>query len=335
MAARNLFVSFTEYHLMLCISIIQEHFAGEEYENHIWMLGGNLGRIKADSQQLGNIQAEQLEGKRCLSGIIPAIRQEGWERVFVFHEYEPVSAYIAREIRRDCIRCLVEDGTAMYQQIHKLALPSRIRETFHKLKKSRRLGLLPLGINLVKNTHATSTWIQELWLTHPEMFKPRRSQYQDAIQPVKLLDSETKYQLTLQVFGVEAPERLENALFYIGRVSYGDVYMEREIASLQHLAAAKGVERVLIKPHPLSDVAQIRAYQESFGEGCILHSSLPAELHLYGAENCVIAAMDSTALYYNNQRSSYFVLYRLLQQQGAYPAWREIPYPEHVQTYLI
>lgn len=327
---KNLFLPFTEYHLLLCASIVKEYFHSNSFENHICIISGEFGRISSKKKmQFENMYIHCVESSEHAISFISRFRSEKWERVLIFHEYQVLSNCILNEMECITYRCLVEDGTAMYQSIDRTAVPSRILRTLRNYWEAKKLGLKH-RFRIVSNKRDKLEFFSELWLTHPEMWKSQNNKLN--LNGIHLLDSDSKYNLSLKLFQVEGIDRIEDCLFYIGRVSFNEQYLRDEISVLRTIMRARNRTKLVIKPHPLSRESQIESYKEGFSNLEILNSELPAELFLYCAKNVTVVAMDSTSLYYHGGKDcvEYLVLYQSLQKKGSYPQWRFIPFPNHV-----
>lgn len=332
---RILFTVTTEYHFLLTLSIVHEHF--NSINNHITILlldnGNNRLSAIVDKSEIPFIEIDRL--KMDISGgiryFIDKLLQNRFDRLFIFHEYHIVNSFIMARINTNCTIALGEDGTAIYQTISKAALPSRIRQTIKSIKESYRKGIFHFRIPFSSNLHGKSRRIEELWLSQPDLFKHNTAKNK-VIRKINLLSTKEAVDFISQFFIVSEFKIPQNSLVYLGRVSYNPAYLEQEINFLKAYFNTSGLTHFYIKPHPLSTKEQVDSYLANLPVQMI-SLNIPAELLIASLNKCIVMAMDSTSLYLKNATCRNIVLYTKFQQLGVYPKWRHIPFPVFVQTF--
>ncbi|MBX2966887.1 MAG: hypothetical protein KF845_12125 [Cyclobacteriaceae bacterium] len=328
-----LFSVFTEYHFLLALDIIHDYFLNEEYNVYLLLIENGNNRLDAVNfeRDVKNIQFQKLDMREEIRPALDELLSNTFEQLFIFHEYHIVNSYLKHKINKGCVVSLVEDGTAIYQSINKSAYPSRIQATLKNILIAREKGILHWGIELVNNAHGQSKKIHEIWLTHQEMFG-HSVKKNIRFAKINLLSSTEKIKF-IKSFFKQPDEKIDaKAMIYIGRVSYGKQYLDEEISFLQSYFAQSGLKKLYIKPHPLSPQSQIEEYEKRLSVS-LIHSRVPAELLIADLKDCELLAMDSTSLYFFNERCNYKVLYPFFQQKLVYPLWRTIPFPGHVKYF--
>jgi hypothetical protein len=329
-----LFTVNTEYHFLLAISIAADFMAVENTAIKIVLLDDSNQRLKQINDK---IQRETIDLVRCdttskegIHRLLDQLIKSRYDYFFHFYEFDLFNSYLINKIKKQTKIVLCEDGTAMYQTYSVKAYGSRFRQTWKLFKKSLRFNLFhfPFPVNSLK--HGTSHFIDEIWLTQPELFHTER---QLTVRKINLLDNNTKVDLTETYFANNLPlQKYENVVFIIGRVKYSDLYLEKEIKLIEAIIDQNVNTIFYLKVHPNTDMQQMNEYEKIEGLH-IICDKIPAELYLSKLVNSQIYGIDSTAMYFFNKSCSYTVCYKYLQQLDVYPAYRTIPFPKHVNDY--
>ncbi len=333
-----LFTPLTEYHFLLTLNIIQEHFLHENYQIRVLLIDHGNNRLSGvtTSQIHHNILLSSLSvtyGREVRKGLHEVLRAR-YDRLFIFHEFDVVTSFVKSKMVRDCTVALVEDGTAMYQKIKKMALFSRLRQTLDNVKHAWAMGILNPEMRFVSNVHGQSRGLKEVWLTNKKLFSTTLPKGVE-VKAITILDNTDKVDFVRSYFTTAYEQDIPpRSLLYIGRVSFGDEYLENEIKYLVEYYGNSNLDHLFIKPHPLSTKKQISAYENIQG-AVVLKWMLPVELIIAGLKESEVMAMDSTSLFYFNGACSYKVLYAYFQRLGLYPGWRHITFPDHVQFVMV
>ena len=331
----NLFCVNTEYHFLLSLSIVHERFFDNGYKNIFLLLEGTTGRLNniMDSGQYPFLEIIRItESQPDLKAVLNTIAKQEYSYLFHFYEFNVITAYLRTRINKSCIKVYGEDGTAIYQRYDKLALGSRTRQTINDYKKAFKLNIVSAGIRFQNLVHGQSGYIDELWLTHPELYL---SLYKTKkrVEKINLLATPEMLQFAKSFFSKTRSDiQYDNTVFFLGRTSYSPEYLTEEVKLIRELRDKFADKAFYIKIHPLTKAAQKEEYSNIEGIE-IITENLPAEILLAQLTNAVIIGVDSTALFYKNEDCTNYALYKYLQEKGVYPSYREIPFPSHVQFY--
>jgi hypothetical protein len=325
----NLFVSGTEYHFLMCISLINEYYSGVQYEN-VMLLGGYRSS-QIDVRMLpDNVTPIVLKTFKKAEDILPVLsmlRYNAYDNLFVFHLYRTLEAYIVYKMKKSTVVHLVEDGALFYHKMERRGLVSRLRMTWTIYREMLQMRLRFFKLIFYRFHLWDSADVDVICMTRPDLFVGR-SNLKKPIRYIHLFPDQKMISDCERYFNVPIPH-LKNCLIYISFKVYSERDADREIKIIDYLFKKSRYNNLFIKLHPAARQFQIDKMKSHYGDSVVLNN-LPAELYLAKAVDSDIFSVASTSMFYNNPACKYYSLKLVCQHLGLYAQWKNVQLPSHV-----
>lgn len=340
----NVFTVGTEYHLLVAISIINEQFMDYTlYRNKIiFMIGDNKNRKSDyDYERLPNYVHDYAfisfnEKKSELIGkLFNTILNEPIHNLFVVHAYRPLDTLIIHKtLRKYSSRIhMMQDGALFYNNFKRIMWLGNLNiiyKIYRDLANKRILFFEPL---FFAKFMMRSNYIDELWMTHPELYVDSKSFKSKKINKFTLFPSKQSVEDTINSIKEPIPET-KNALIYISTIMRTPEHVNQEIDLIKNVQKKHRLDSIVVKVHPGSSEFQKKMLYKVFGEAVILNY-VPAELYILKAANCVIVGCNSTSLFYYNPSCKYYSLRKIFHDIGIYAKWKIVNLPDYVTLYEL
>jgi len=216
---------------------------------------------------------------------------------------------------------LAPDGMKVYNNHHYYTTKQRAWLLLKGIKCSLHTKLFP-PFPLVEKTYATSKYIDEVWVEHPQYYNnitnKRVVEFHYAIDGhfVNIL---------MNVFVAKDDDFLtikEGATILFLDSGYDtEDYYNRTISILNELIGKFPNRKLLVKYHPLSISKAQKAFS-SIKNKAEVNSSYPAELYLAAAKDAIVISMVSTSELFFNPNCKYFWIYKLYSDMYSYDAMK-------------
>jgi hypothetical protein len=328
----NIFVLGTEYHFLISMSIIEEHFSDGNYFNKFIFLGQRLSQIDTSALPTNSafttLFAEtEPDIKKKVNDFIFS---DKIENLFVVNAYRIPETYILSKIDRKKTKThLMQDGALFYNRIEKSVYKNRIKEMSRIYLGLWKRKIFFTDIILYGRFMETSGYIDELWMTNPDIYIGPKTRKK--INRIKLFPKDDSIQKFTRAFKLDhkLTDGLSDYLIYLSVIVRDLTKVPKEIEQIKLLQDRAGKSKVLIKLHPNSSDYQFEKMKEAFGEQ-VFRNYVPAEIYIANARNSTVVGCASTSLLYNNESCEYYALKKMYQEMGIYLKWLNIQLPEHV-----
>lgn len=328
----NVFVLGTEYHFLLAMSIIEEHFSAPDDKNQLVFTGRRLSNI--DAKKLpAHVSAITLVFD-AENNLKTRVRNEIFNReianLFVVHTYRALETYILSCTPRKTRKHLMQDGSLFYHKIERPIILNRIRETWDVYRHLWKKKIVFTDPILYRRYLQQSGYIQDLWMTHPDLYiEPNPTK---PIHRITLFPKDNSVRKFNEYFDIDKSgefKGFDNCLIYLALIIRDESLMHKEVLEIKKLLSTTGKKNVLIKLHPGSKQAQFDVLRAAFGD-VVVKNFVPAEMYIANAVNSVVVGSASTALFYSNPNCKMFALKHYYQRLGIYANWKNVTLPSHV-----
>ena len=304
----NVFLVFTQYHLMISVNIIFDRF--KEYNNIIYF--SDNGRMDLDNKSSEEFihLIKIKKGDEIQQKYIDEIVSSKPERFFIFQEDNIEIHYLTYMLSKKGIKiALAQDGNKPYCVIKKDKLfLSIVRDNYYNylFMFKRRKYIYNYGF-YNKYKYGTLKQLDEIWLTHPEAF------IKTSKKPiVKNPDfSKASIDYLVKLFGFDSNIDLQNIFFYIAKPLKED-YWNTEYEILKSILASKINVRIIYKTHP-NQSPKMLEYYNNFNNVELLYDKTPAELYIFNISNSVVMGINSAAMITYNPSNQYINISQLFK----------------------
>jgi hypothetical protein len=328
----NVFVLTTEYHFLLAMNIILEHYTTPQFNNRLVFTGQRLSGVVLknlpDHVETLVLTAEHERNfKRRIQQDVLRLRPKN---IFVFTAYRDLETYLLFAVGNKTSRHLVQDGANFYFEIKKSVAWSRIKETIKIYKNLFRKGIFFKKLILYKKHLADCSFIDFVWVTNPNVYLSPRSSRQP-VNKINLLPNDAIRNLCCHYFGLDNLNVYQDFVIYLSpRLTKRELILN-EIDQVKLIHENFKSRNLLIKLHPGAPTLQNDLFRTTFGER-VVRDSTPAELYISKAINTDVIGIASAALFYNNLRCRYFSLIKVYKGLGLFDADTEVRFPSHVNV---
>ena len=326
----NVFILTTEYHFLLSMNIIFERFNTAEFTNQLIFTGPRLSDINVGSLPAHVYVTEiNVESERHLEKKIrETILVKSLAHVFVFTAYRDLETFVLCSVDPSVKRHLVQDGANFYFKISKSVMWSRFKETLKIYRNLWRKGILLKKFVRYKKHLADCGFIDDVWITHPEVYeKPLLSA--KAVIKVNLLEKNVDKTPFYKYFGMDEDSEYSNAVIFLSSRLNHEKDILAEINIIQSIIMKFTNYALLVKLHPAASVLQVEMLRSAFENG-VIKNFTPAELYISKAKNSFVVGCASAALYYHNKECRYFSLVRDYRYRKLFPETTHVNFPAHI-----
>lgn len=324
---KQIFLVYTEYHLMFAVSTILQYFSGAEFENLIIHPTKSSAKSRASvlidtdklNAELIRIGAPEYEIHKedPLRDLVKSLVKESPSLFVGFLEQTPYTTFFINQLSgKGCKIVLAQDAAKPYKDITKNTWKSQLYGTFKAYLILLRKGLFFNRIQRQRDEiYAFSKEIEELWLTHPEKFNNRTKK---ELHKVDIFKNKGVVKGLREVFMFDQNSGLESdrdLLFYLNHPVYNPIIYDFELNMLKDILEKFPDKKIYIKLHPLTPKKQIEAFEQM--DRVVLNSSkIPAELFIASLRSSIIFSLWSTSLYLENEDCQYYWLYPMVKNNG-------------------
>lgn len=324
---KQVFLVYTEYHLMFAVSAIIQHYSDPSFENII------IHPVKSSNQNRASVEIDtesfnatlirmggpeyEVHKEDPLRDLIKSFVKDPPQLFVGFLEQTPYNTFLVNRLSgKDCKIVLAQDAAKPYKDITKNTWKSQLYGSFKTYLLLWKKGLYFTKLRRQRDEiYAYSKEIEELWLSHPEKFNNRTKKQLRKIDIFR--DKEVVKRLG-EVFmfnknsGLESDEGL---IFYLNHPVYNQEIYGFELEMLQSVLNRFPEKKIYIKLHPLTPDSQVDAFKK-MDRVVVNASKIPAELFIASLKNSIILSLWSTSLYLENDDCNYYWLYPMVQKNG-------------------
>lgn len=320
---RNVFIVHTEYHLILSLGIIQQYFF-DDYDNIIIRIS------PIEKSRLNNLNFEGTGINYCeiiydYNNPTKELKQELQHiiniepnNLFIYLENKFWMNYLLSILHKKGTQIILgPDGMKVYNDKGFRSTQDYMRDFMKGLYHSAKTHLLP-ALPHVEKTYASSRYIDEVWVEHPDFYhnvtnkKVFGFQYTIEESFIKLLN---------HVFCVDEEDlsiiRNEPTILFLDTVFQSNEYYDRTYKILEAFRSRYPELKILVKYHPLSKSKAQRVYSK-IPNTINLNPSYPAEIYIASAKKAIVASMVSTSELFFNPSCEYIWLYKLYEDMFNY-----------------
>lgn len=329
----NVFILGTEYHFLLAMSIIEEHYSSLSYRNQLVFTG----------RRLSNIDAKKLPENVYVTTLVfqdeqnlkARVRLEIFEKeianLFVVHSYRALETYILSQASKNTRRHMMQDGSLFYHKIERPIVLNRIRETIEVYIHLWKKSICFTDLILYRRYLQQSGYIQELWMTHPDLYiEPNPTKPIHKINLFPKVNSVSTFNNYFDVGKSGEFRGYNDCLIYLALIIKDEDLMLKEVEEIKKLLEKSNKANILIKLHPGSRQRQFEILQQAFGD-VVIKNFVPAEMYIANAKESIVVGSASTALFYNNPECKVYALKHYYQRLGIYANWKNVKLPKHVK----
>lgn len=325
----NVFILGTEYHFLVAMCIIEQHFNSEEYTNRLVLLGKRLSQLATDklpakTEVIPFILDELTDPvsiirKKILYGTV--------QHVFAVHTHRAPDTLILSKVNKRTTRVhLYQDGALFYNRIEKSLFTDRLKQVSQIYRLLWRKGVYFIKPVWFGRFIEESAVVDEIWMTHPAYYigPPTR-------KPVHTIEyfKPSEASRFWHYFNEEPPGDLQESLIYLAPLMRKQYRAEREIEEIEKLRARFPHKTLLIKVHPNTYPFHLEGLKKHYGSQ-VVKNYVPAELYFALATDSTIVACASTSLFYHNPSCRYYALKSYYQEIDLYDAIYNVQLPEYV-----
>lgn len=319
MAEINIFLIHTEYHLMMSVHIAASHFSSSTFINRIYISKSKRLQNNLNYDSYANIEFVDLrkftDHDRC-----NLLVTEDCSRFFFFQENSIFNRFIAFNLRKKGTKIvLAPDGLKPYVPFDKThAFMSLTKDTFNDYITLIKNKLPIKTVYLSDYYHYGRTrFIDELWLTHPDMFDKKKNKTHAKIVKINNFDKKTMDSLSkLFDFSNEDLPAKDSCIFYLNQPFTNPILTDTELSFISDLRKKFDLKhKMYIKIHPLTKQTTIERYKSIDGIDCF-QSTVPAELYIHFLSNSIVISGWSTGLAIDNVSCAFYYIYPIYMDKG-------------------
>lgn len=315
----NIFLAFTEYHLITSINLALSLYNSDGYDNQIYYRKG-ANRL--------NYEIKPVEG---LQGFIKPLDSSDWigkvemlskfkcDRFFFFQENSILNKYLAYRLKKKgATICLGPDGSKPYGEFQKEhEWLSMIKDTFtdYKYLLNNKL-FLPAIIPSRYYRYGSTRIIDEVWVQFPELYDAVHNKTAGKVMTLPEFDSEVLSGIVKAFqFNSEPTIQNEQVLLYINQPFWSEELIRVEFDILNQIQDKYPAKNIYIKLHPNTPEKTIEKYK-GLTNVVLLHDNHPAELYLSVISKSIVFSGWSAALMHYNPSNTYYYLLPFYIQCG-------------------
>lgn len=302
----NIFLVYTEYHIMQSINIILHYY--NDCNNIIFYRESK--RIKDFNSINCNYHFEKINESKDYSAIFSHLMSFSPDNYFFFQEMGGFNVYLAYSMHKNGVKVnLVQDGLKPYVEWHKKhAFISSVKDTFNVHKEIHRCNGIFYNFSLLNfYKYGNFYYINSLWLTHPKSFPFIAKE----IKEIPTFTDSIIEVLNKQFSFVPSSNNNELVLI-IGQNKGIDNYKE-DVQLIENIIDRYNGRRILFKPHPNTIDVHLNSLKELSGLEFVA-GQFPVELLILNLSNSIIISGYSTSALTYNPTCKYFWTHKLYKK---------------------
>ena len=315
MVKNNIFLAYTEFHLMMSVHIAVSCYNSDEYQNKIFYLKGRRRfNIPMNHEVGGNIIIERLDFEYEREAAC-YLKDMACDHFFFFQENSIFSRYLAHHFKKkNAVVALAEDGVKAYfhwNKNHEFLVA--VKDTVNDYKQLFKSGLKMFKVYPSRYyKYGSTSSLDEIWLCYPDQcnlkFRKRLN-----IVSVPEIDRETIRLFSLLFcFNPSDYDLQKKSVLYLNQPFNNPLMKEKEIAFLKELSGRFPGKDIVIKLHPLTPEDSIDGFRKIEGVK-LLHSNIPAELFIAHMSDSIVFSGWSAALALNNPSCNFYFIYPIYE----------------------
>jgi|GEM_PF-3412613 len=327
MPKRNLlFMVHTEYHLLVALNIIREHFHDSGQWNVLIIAATEFStRFDLDlehipfphvSIRIYNGWHDSQPMPEALRANIEEILASRFERFFLFLEQYSLAIYLTIQLRRKgTIICNAQDGAKAYAWIGKKAIGWRVKHTAENYRNlfRNRLRLFTPVVSPLQ--FGELRFIDEVWVQYPQTFQ---NHFRRRVHSFQIAMEGSFLNEVLALFRVNLERDLgatEKVFYYVNQPFKNEAVQRFEWEVLDQLLQRHADKKVVVKLHPATSEADRAPYAKIPGVR-LVDKPFPAELGIAGLRNSLAVSFFSTSGFVHNPSCRMYWLYPMLSSRN-------------------
>ncbi len=310
------FLVVTEYQLIVSLGIIRQYFS-QGYNIIVIRMSPierpRLNNLDFEGTGLGyhEIIYDYKNPTSKLKDQLQFIIDLKPEKFFFFLEGKFWMNYLFSKLHKLGTKIILgPDGMKTYNDHGILPINQRTRNLIYGMFYSAKTRLLPTWPH-VEKTYATSRFIDEVWVEHPNFYNNKT--HKKVIEfHITMDDSFVK--LLFHVFCVNEKDmdiiHQAPSILFFDSSYHTDDYYKKTIEILEAIQSKHPEMKVMVKHHPLSKKYSHDVFSK-MQKVYELNSDYPAELYIASAKESLVVSMVSTCELFFNPHCDYYWIYKL------------------------
>lgn len=319
----NIYLVGTEYQLILTLGIINNYHSNNC--KNVVVRYSNLGGNRLNGLDFSNTEIDYYEIVYDYSNPPKELKQKLQNiidlkpnKLYFFLENKFWLNYLFSRLKKNNTTIILgPDGMKAYNNKNYWTTRQRARMLLDGLKHTLKAGLLP-SWPFVEKTYATSKYIDEVWVEHPEFYNNITNK--KVVKFTYTIDQAFVDKL-MKMFATKDDDfeiiRNEPVILFLDSSYCTKEYYNRTIRILEKIQEAFPSRKVLVKYHPLSSKEAKREFFviKNMTE---VNSSYPAELFIASAKDAIVVSMVSTSELFYNPNCKYYWIYQMYSDMYNY-----------------
>ena len=341
MKKKNVFLVYTEYHLMYAVSVVIQRFSSKNYSNVIIITKNDSKRPLPKNLNLEGLpihfkvlEGQERSGKVSYkdSSYIKNLSKQKINYFVSFLDNTPYFYYLHFYLNKKGAKIiLAPDGAKPYMSMEGFTFLSQFRYTIWLyLNLFKRKMFLPFWLMTSDKIYAKSKLINELWVPFSNSLKTNRKHN---IEVIELMPNTKVVGAIFKLFNVAENIRnssFENAILYVNHPFSKSVGEDLELQILKEILSRNPKIKFFFKLHPLTSDRQRKAF-DKLKNVTIVQYKIPAELIISMFSNSVILSFWSNGILTNNGSCRFFWLVNLCKVYLGYNLVNLAIYPDHIK----
>lgn len=319
---RIVFLVNTEYHLIISLGIINHYFS--DGYNCCVIRVSPLEKKRLNGLDFSGTRIEYREIIYDYDNPTPELKLQLKEiinlrpsQLFFFLEGKFWMNYLFKELHRNGTKIILgPDGMKVYNNHFYKSRKELVFSFLKGCQLSLRAGIYT-SLPHVEMCYATSPYIDEVWMEHPEYYNNITNKSVYAFSYSTNNDFVSLLNRVFQAQDDELSCLKRETILFIDSAFSSDEYYDRTLTILSDLRRCFPNRHLLIKPHPLTIEKSKRCYSSI--DGCaFFEQRYPAELLIANSNDSLVVSMVSTSELFYNQNCKYYWLYPMYSDMYAY-----------------
>lgn len=304
----NIFIVHTEYHVLLTINIICNHFFG--CNNRVyWTPSIRMNKLLLPAME--GISAHQLPNDYGNRIVLDEILSYKPKRFFFFQDGDVNNMFLCNRLAKNGTKtALVQDGLKPYliwQKRHKWLIAFINTIKAHWCLFQRQVFTPSLGWMDIYD-YGSRHYIEELWLTNPDAFV---NKHHKILIQIPLINKQA-LSICNSTFGYDEKEELNSVVLIIGQPTIDSQNWEFDTLIVERIIKKFSDHIVLYKPHPSTNPEHLNMIKGLMYDNFHFYNKkIPVELLILQLKDSVIIARRSTSMLTENKSCKYYWTYKL------------------------
>lgn len=324
----NIFIVHTEYHVLLTISIICNHFFC--CTNRVYWTP-SIRMNKLILPPIEGTSVHQLSPDYGNRNVLNEILSYKPKRFFFFQDGDLNNMYLCNRLAKNGAKtALVQDGLKPYviwQKRYKWLIAFKNTIKAYGCLLRRHIFTPSLGWMDIYD-YGSWSFIDELWLTNPDAFV---NKHHKILIRLPLINKQA-LAVCNSTFGYDGEEELKSVVLIIGQPTINSQNWEFDTMLVERIIKKFSDHTVLYKPHPSTNPEHLQMIQGlKYDNFHFYNKKIPVELLILQLKDSIIIARRSTSMLTENKSCKYYWTHKLYPLDIQSSQFERINPTEHVK----